>query len=268
VATLSLLYSPGITSTTTRWSVENVRYHSQARALTGQQFLTDDHWSQMPPENTYVWQRCFPGLDIYPVNLYPMDVTGDAGHYDICDLRIARPWGTYDVVGLFNRSRRHSGQKSLKLSRLPLEAEKVHVYDYWDRVYLGVQDVNYEWTGELAAHEAKLFAIVPVAEDGRPTLISTSRHFSQGALDLESLDYQRRSNDWTVSGKSSHLVKGDPYELVFATTGKVSVKADAGDLEASVKQEEGITRVRFVPKESGSVGWSVEFTASQDLKDE
>jgi len=242
---------------------ENVRYHSLSRAMTGQQFITDDHWSKMTPENMYIWQRCFPGLDIYPVNLYPMEI-GEAGRYDLVDLRIAKPWGTYDVVALLNRSYRHEGTRIMKLSRLPLQGSKFHVYDYWDGKYLGVQGLDYAWTGELGAHEAKLFAIVPAAEDDRPTLISTSRHFSQGGLDIENLDYNRSSNGWTVAGESSHLVKGDPYEMVFATPDKIGVQADAGRLDVSVKKEEGITRVRFVPKESGHLKWNVKFTKSNE----
>jgi len=239
-----------------RRSPEQVRYHSLCRAMTGQQFITDDKWSEMPPENETIWQRCFPGLDIYPVNLY----AGDHG-YDLLDLRIAKPWGTYDVVALLNRSFRHAGTRTMQISRLPVQGEKFHIYDFWDRKYLGVQGTDYQWSAELMAHEAKLFSIVPVAADGRPTLISTSRHFSQGGLDMERLEYRRNGDAWTVDGQSSHLVKGDRYELVFATEKLKAVKASAGDLELSITGDGDVTRVSVVPEVSGSLEWTVEFSA-------
>ena len=240
--------------------VENVRYHSICRAMTGQQFITDDKWSKMPPENAFVWERCFPSLNIYPVNLY-----SDCC-YDVLDLRIARPWGTYDIVALLNNNYRHPGVKTMKMSQLPLDGSKFHVYDFWDKKYLGVQGLDYEWSAEMAPHTCKMFTIVPVAGDGRPTLISTSRHFSQGALDIETLEYQQKGNGWEVEGKSSHLVKDDPYELVFATDNFVVTKAVAGDLKVTVKVDGKITTVSVVPKQSGSINWTVKFISKDAAK--
>jgi len=122
--------------------------------------------------------------------------------------------------------------------------------------------LDYEWSAELMAHEAKLFSIVPVAADGRPTLISASRHFSQGGLDVDELEYEKASNGWTVAGRSSHLVKGDRYELLFATTTKLkAVSASAGDLKVSITVDGDVTRVSVVPEASGRLEWTVEFLA-------
>jgi hypothetical protein len=106
-------------------TVERTRLNAQARALTGQQFLTDDVWTEVKPEICRVWQCSFPVLDIRPATLYPIT---DWRPYDLFDLRVAKPWGSYDVVGLFN----YDGQpaeKVLELGRLKLEAEEVHVLD-------------------------------------------------------------------------------------------------------------------------------------------
>ena len=111
------------------------------------------------------------------------------------------------------------------------------------------------------AHEAKLFSIVPVAADGRPTLISTARHFSQGGLDIDKLECRRDGDTWTVNVQSSHLVAGDLYELVFATAKLKAVKASAGELDVSIKTDGDVTRASVVPETSGSLEWTVEFAA-------
>ena len=40
--------------------VERVRLNTQARALTGQQLLTDDIWTKVPDAIAHVWQRAMP----------------------------------------------------------------------------------------------------------------------------------------------------------------------------------------------------------------
>lgn len=251
-----------------RATVERTRLNAQARVLTGQQFLTDDVWTSVPPQICRVWQRSFPTLDIRPVNLYKID---DWKQYDLFDLRIAKPWGTWDVVGLFNYEGRPT-TKSLDLERLPLEADEVHVFDYWNSVYLGKFRRDAKIMRALAAHEGELFSIVPAPKDDRPVLLSTSRHLSQGGLDLDELsaiggrtstqdivgpDYS--SVHWSLAGKSSHLIAGEPYELVFATGNYDRVPADSFFGAGRMPGKNGVSRVTLVPKKGGSEQWEVDF---------
>jgi len=236
--------------------VEVVRLNSQARVLTGQQFLTDDYWTKVPPANTYVWQRSFPNLDIYPCNLYA--ISKEFQQYDLFDLRISKLWGTYDVVGLFNFDNK-AATKTLDLSRLPLQAERVHVYEYWSSKYLGVYDRNAQITWHLKPLEGLLFAVVPTAKDNRPVLISTSRHVTQGGLDLASVQYQRDGNKWVVAGESSYLVSGDPYEIVFAAGRYRLTRATAADCEVTIANNNGAARLKFSPPHSGCARWEAVF---------
>jgi hypothetical protein len=162
-------------------TVERARLNAQARALTGQQFLTDDVWTSVPEAIRRVWQLSYPTLDIKPVNLYKIE---DWKEYDLFDLRIAKPWGTWDVVGLFNYDGRPA-VKTLDLARLPLEADEVHVFEYWKSVYLGKFRRDAKIQRQLAAHDGELFRITPAPKDDRPVLIATSRHVSQGGIDLD-----------------------------------------------------------------------------------
>jgi len=236
--------------------IERVRLNAQARALTGQQFLTDDLWTKVSPEAMRAWQQSFPALDIRPVNLYPIK---DWRKYDLFDLRVAKPWGTYDVAGLFNYDKAPA-EKALDLARLPLEAKEVHVYDFWRGAYLGrfARDAKIPQT--LAAYEGKLFSIVPVAEDDRPVLISTSRHVSQGGLDLEALAWKQDGQRWIATGKSTHLVKGDAYDMVFAAGryGATAAKFSAAG-KVSLTRDGGTVRATILPHAAGAAAWEVVF---------
>lgn len=233
---------------------ERARLNAQARVLTGQQFLTDDTWTRVPPAICRIWQESFPNLDIRPVNLYP--IGGDWKRYDVFDLRSAKPWGTSDVVGLFNYDGRPA-QKTLDLARLPLAAGEVHVFDYWRSEYLGRHKRSDRLTFSMAPFEGKLFSLTPAVGD-QPALISTSRHLTQGALDLEKLSWKRDGKQWIATGRSTHLVKGDPYELVFAGGRYAVIGAKATGGTTTVGRGAGAERVAIVPA-GPEVEWRVVF---------
>ena len=233
-------------------TVERARLNAQARVLTGQQFLTDDRWTQVPPAVRRVWQLSFPMLDIRPVNLYPIK---EWRKYDVFDLRVAKPWGTHDVVGVFNYDGRPA-EKVLDLARLPLEADEVHVFDFWASACVGRFRKDAKIPLSLAAWEGKLFSLTPAAGD-RPVLVSTSRHASQGGLDLEQLAWRQDGPRWIATGRSSHLVKGDPYELVFAGGRYVAASAKSAAGETSLGYAAGAARAAIVPAAGGAAEWEV-----------
>jgi len=249
-------------------TVERARLNAQARVLTGQQFLTDDVWTSVPEAIRRVWQLSYPTLDVRPVNLYPID---DWRKYDLFDLKVGKPWGIWDVVGLFN----YDGQpreKVLDLSRLPLDADEVHVFDYWNSVYLGRFRRDAKIHRALAAHEGELFSIAPAPADGRPVLVSTSRHLSQGGLDLDEVGAKRSfahvqsvdtpdylAHIWILRGKSSHVIAGDPYELVFATGNYDRTTSFSFAGSGRIPSTGGLFRLRIIPEKSGTVEWTVPF---------
>ncbi len=235
-------------------SVERARLNAQARVLTGQQFLTDDVWTKVPPAVCRVWQQSFPTLDIHPVNLYRID---DWSRYDLFCLKSAKAGRAWDVVGLFNYSGRPAVKK-MDLSRLHLDSEKVHVFEYWTQKYLGVFDPTARVTRIVAPYGADLFAVVP-ARDKRPILISTSRHVSQGALDLDSITWNREGSEWRVRGISSHLVSQDPYVLAFAA-GPFRIAAGvSSNGNVTTESNGGLEWATILPEKSGSCSWTFLF---------
>jgi hypothetical protein len=110
----------------------------------------------------------------------------------------------------------------------------------------------------MAACEGRLFSVVPALDD-RPVLVSTSRHLSQGGLDLERVAWREDGARWTVSGKSTHLVKGDPYELVFVAGRLAAEAAKSSGGKVSLSRGGGVVRATLVPDASGAAEWEVAF---------
>lgn len=234
------------------------RLNFQGRALLGQPYVTDDNWTKVPDNILYVWQRTLPVIESFPINLYPI---ADNQLYDHFDLKIKKPWGEWDVVGLNNYENK-SRQMTLDLERLPLEEGEFYVYDFWNQKYLGKHAAKAKITRNMEALDAHCFNLVPVQDD-QPVLISTSRHFTQGGVDLHDVKQWKsdETNAWYYHGKSNHLIKNDPYDLVFVCNGYDLTKAitvEGGSAE--VLYDNSIIRVRIIP-DGQEVEWKLTFVS-------
>lgn len=233
-------------------SVERVRLNTQARSLTGQQFLTDEQWTNVPDSTAYAWQRAMPNLDIRPANLYPIE---DWTRYDVFDLKVGKAGLTWDVAGVHN----FTGEpktRTLDPAELGLPAASYRVYDYW-RSEASTLAPGEGLRVDLAPWEGRLFAIRPAAEDGRPELLSTSRHISQGGLDLERYEVRRLDGAWRVSGTSSHLVEGDPYSITLWTGPLEVVSSDSTAGAPTVNLTGSTTKVTLPASASGEASWQL-----------
>jgi hypothetical protein len=109
------------------------------------------------------------------------------------------------------------------------------------------------------------------ADEGHPVVISSSRHVTQGIVDVTDEEWNSRRK--TLSGVSE-VVGDDPYELRLAgldaggkrwklTSAMLSAKDKAAGvtitLKPAVAGEEGWCRVGIDAKQSRPVRWTLEF---------
>ena len=235
-------------------SIESVRLNAQARVLTGQQFLTDDVWTKKSKPICKAWQQSSPMLNIKPANLYQIENYKD---YDIFDLRIAKPWKTWDVVGLFNYDEKPC-KKTLLLSKLQLLSDKVHVFEFWSNTYLGLFDKNAKIERDLKSYQGQTFSIVPDTPD-KPVLLSTSRHLTAGALDLKNIEWKKDNNKWIIKGNSQHLIIGDTYQIVFAHKNFKITDTKSSMQTTEIKTDKNITSVTFIPTKNTKEKWQITF---------
>jgi hypothetical protein len=164
---------------------------------------------------------------------------------------------------LFNWDDKKEWEADYLLDRIGLPAAKSYVaYDYWGNRLLPLLVDRLKAT--LAKSSCLILAVRPAAD--HPQLISTSRHVTQGIIDVNDEKWDAAAQ--TLSGTST-LVPGDLYELRIATRGKawkaVSVDSDVVTLKPTIANEEGLVRIRVtVPVTKPSVWrWVVKMAKSE-----
>jgi hypothetical protein len=198
-------------------------------------------------------RRVYPAVDIRPLDLF-------TSHRNkrIWDLKVNHLGRQYDVVGVFNFDEAKATAMYVSWRDLGLPDDKpVHVFDFWNKEYLGAWEKGI--AVRLPAMSCRALTLTPSTDHVQ--LVSTSRHISQGWVDLVSLSYDQATN--TYAGKSK-VVGNDPYELRFAfPRGKnfiVKTATASGDLPVKVFNHDGWSAVEFSSAATAEVNWQVSFT--------
>lgn len=200
-------------------------------------------------------KRLMPVADIHPVDVQPKVRGND---YALTNLAVCKPFGTWNVIGVLNPK-----DEPLTLT-LSLDADlqidtrhgRCHaVYSFWDGQFLGVHgDVL---TIEVPPMDSAVLRITPV--DSHPQVISTSRHITQGAIDLVSLAWNGKTN--RLSGQSE-VVAGDAYRLsVYLPDGYTfaALSLPAGCTRAVAPVNSQLLTVDITSRKSRRVTWELSF---------
>src|ERR1051326_259826 len=184
-------------------SVAQARAWATLQGLTGQAALKSDRLMDLSPERVELIKRVYPAVDIRPLDLFSSD-----RNKRIWDLKVNHLGRAYDVVGLFNFDESKPTGTYLAWKDLGLPEDRpVHVFDFWNKEYLGAFENGI--SVDLGPTSTRVLTLMP-AED-HVQLISTSRHITQGWVDL--ISQGLRGNHY--SGRS-RLIRNDPYNLRFA----------------------------------------------------
>lgn len=181
-------------------TLEQARVWASVFGLTGQALLASDKMYELPDDRVELLRRVFPPADVRPMNLHPVDQP------DVVCLKIKDAAGRRDIVGVFNwggQGRTHE----LTAASIGLDPGNYLVYDVWGRRLLGRLDERLSIS--LEPTSCRVLCVRAIEPD-KPTLIGTSRHITQGAVDVES--YGAGANQ--IEGVS-RVVGGDPYEIRF-----------------------------------------------------
>jgi NPCBM/NEW2 domain-containing protein/melibiase-like protein/fibronectin type III domain protein/alpha galactosidase C-like protein len=239
--------------------LEQARAWATLQGLTGQAILTSDRLMDLSAERVELLRRVYPAVDIVPMDLFKSD-----RNKRIWDLKVNHLGRNYDVVGVFNfdEARTRSTYVSWKDLGLP-EDKPVHVYDFWNREYLGAWQKGI--SVDLAPTSSRVLTLLP--EGDHPQLISTSRHLTQGWVDLVSQGYNPTTNSYR--GKSK-VVRNDPYELRFVfPLGKnfiiksASARSSAGAVPVKISNHQGWATIEFTIPRTTDVSWHVVFAPAE-----
>ena len=221
------------------------------QGLTGQALLASDRMMDLSADRVDILRRVYPAVDIIPLDLFPSQ-----RQKHVWDLKIHHLGNQYDVVGVFNYNEQKSEVHFVGWKDLGIETKRpVHVFDFWNREYLGAWEKGIALT--LEPTSCRVLALVPMED--RPQIVSTSRHITQGWVDLMETTYDEKTQ--TYSG-TSRVVKNDPYEIRFAFPrgiGMAVTTASAENLRVKVTNHQGWATVQFTSPLNADVKWKAAF---------
>jgi hypothetical protein len=235
--------------------IEQARAWATLQGLTGQALFTSDRLPDLPTERVEMLKRVYPAVDARPLDLFPSH-----GEKKVWDLKVHHLGRDYDVVGVFNFNESTVDKTLVSWADLGLPADvSVHVYDFWNKEYLGA------WAAGMVVNvppaACRVLTLVPASE--RIQLLSTNRHITQGWVDLEELHSDAAG--LTFTGKS-RIVKDDPYEMRFVfpcgrnfSVMKFEARNKSGVLPVTINNHQGWATVQFISPDTTDVSWNVSF---------
>jgi alpha-galactosidase len=162
-------------------------------ALSGGNMISGDRLTQLDLYKLQIIQRITPSLRTAatPIDLFDSDMPSAFA------LKVKRSFGEWTIVGFFNRHLEESREIRFTLDRLWLDPTKTYVaFDFWKQQFMG--DVHDELKLVIPPGSVTLLALHE--KSSRPHVISTDRHFSQGAIEVEDVKWDDSMR--TLSGVS------------------------------------------------------------------
>lgn len=238
-------------------TLEEARLTTSWVAMSGQFFLLSDWLPNLPPERIEILKRTMLHHDApaRPVDYFERDIPNT---WMVTD---SRQTVRRDVIGLFNYDGNAININHTS-ERLGLDPHKTyHAFDFWANAPLS--DFAGTFNAQVEPRSCRVIAVR--ANEGHPVLISTSRHVTQGIVDVTGETWSRK----TLSATSG-LIANDPYELRIAGTrdgGKLwkeaGVTLSAADKAAGVttrvEEAPGLLRVTMTSPVTRKVQWTVKF---------
>jgi hypothetical protein len=242
--------------------LEQARLNASFTAIAGDLFYNSDWMPDLPPERLDILRRCMPShhLAARPVDVFESPL---ARIWHLADTRQSR---RRDVVALYNWSK-NPASISQTAKRIGLPPAKEYVgFDFWADKFL--PPFKETLRADLPAGGCcRILAVQPLLD--HPQLLSTSRHVTQGMVDVT-------GETWDAAGSTlsaaSKVVADDPYVLrIVVPAGEkpwhaaaVSVSADdqTAGVKAALEQDGPRLRATITSPVSREVKWQVQFARS------
>ena len=169
--------------------------------MSGGVVTSGDDLTTLKPERAELLAKIFPltGDSAIPVDLYERKFP------QIWNLPVTSPYESYNVVGVFNWTD-IKADVNFTLESLGLNRSRYYlVHDFWNREFLG--NVRERVTlFDIPSRSVKLLCLR--AEQNVPQLLATDIHFTQGAVDVLSAGWDKRSQSFLAVCKPPRRSKG------------------------------------------------------------
>lgn len=189
-------------------------------SLLGLPMTFGDDFKALSEDRVDLIRKCLPVMDIHPMDIN--EALRDRGQM-ITNLAIETPFESYNVVNVFNVNEENAIRKVHLESDLHLEKGDYHIFDFMNEKYIGLVSDFFEV--KEAPFESRIFSVRK--NIGTPQIISTSRHVSQGAVEIKELSQSESEIKF-----KAELVENNTYKVFvyvpdgFTLCDKSAVKTD------------------------------------------
>ncbi len=189
-------------------------------ALSGSLVAGSDDYTNLPDDRLDIFKR-----------MMPIHNSKECRPLDYVKRNISHEWLLQDnssgierrILGHYNWDMEKIQTIETKLSALGLDEDKEYVgFDYWNNEF--IPPFTKTISSTLSPHSCRDIAIYPAKK--HPQIISTSRHITQGIIDIKSEKW-----DWGKLTAICDVVKNDPYEIRIAVPAGKSWALDAVTLK-------------------------------------
>jgi len=224
-------------------------------ALTGQLNASSYDYAKLPADRLDLLKRSMPAhrLRARPVDLFEQNTPR------VWLLTDDRATPRRDVLGLFNWYPKKPVRFAETPERIGLPKADAYVgFDYWRDEFVGPVRGTLEMP--VPAASCRILSLRPASD--RPQVVGTSRHITQGILDLTGERWDAAAR--TLHG-TSRLVGGDRYEVRIAVPAGESpwraerIRVSAAGVTGSVRQEGPHVRATLRSDADATVPWRVVF---------
>ncbi|NWF97006.1 MAG: alpha-galactosidase [Candidatus Thorarchaeota archaeon] len=233
-------------------SMDELRLWLSVVALSGGAVLMSDRMMDLSEERLVLLDKILP---VYGKGGVAVDALRYSEPRLFC-LGIDSATGTYAVLGAVNLSEEPI-EIDISPTELGLKQDQVYnVFDFWEQRYRGQFTESLKIT-ELRPHSCRLLCIRPQTD--APSVLSTSIHFTQGAVEIRAQDWDPVSsclsvimNVDTVTAHTLFIYHSRDFRVIDATVDSKPVKCQqvTGEvvaLTSSFMSGQEI-RVRFAKK--------------------
>ncbi|HEY8960740.1 MAG TPA: hypothetical protein VIM57_00955, partial [Luteolibacter sp.] len=165
------------------------------------------------------------------------------------------PAGHWNVLHRVNASEGPMPATTVRFADLGIDPKKGYlVYEFWSDAFLGICRDSFDIPA-LGVNGLQSYVIREALD--RPQIVSTNRHLSQGAVDLEIVGWDESAG---ILSARSKVVADDRYGVTIdVPEGYRPMDATVGDQSVEVENRGRFARLSFVSPQSGPVVWSVRF---------
>jgi hypothetical protein len=236
-------------------TLEQAVSRASFNGLLGVPVTLGDHLPDLEPERVELLKRIMPVLDSHPMDLAAHE-PAQAVDTVVVNLTVAKEFEQWNVVDVFNTTENVKSMTLDLVGNLHLDGEKKYLaFDFWDKKFLG--ECDRALRAELPAFSSKVFCVRRLVD--HPQILSTSRHLSQGAIDLRRVNWD---SEELILNAESEMVGDDPYEVFIYVPEKLTPVATSGSVQARLESlGQKVWKITFQPGKTGFYGWRVQFKA-------